>query len=139
MAEPVTEENPLRELFDNPPVEEPAGQYSEMFGADEDQRSLALAFASQAPGETIRPEDALGDEALEGTLPGDPAVASEFAAAWDWGMTPSQRADMLARTAFDREMKGFIDGATELCVKPPVDPFEYARQTIAAREARHGR
>lgn len=99
--------------------------------APDDEREQALAMQASLPADLVNPADVLGDEAWNAALQedylahGDRALAG-FRSAWEWGMTPQQRADALARVALDREMNAFIDAASGLAVKPPVDPEEFA-------------
>ena len=67
---------------------------------------------------------------------GGEMAAADFRARWDWEMTPQQRADMLANVALEREMKAYIDAASDAAAKPPVDPVEFAGRIAAARMER---
>lgn len=106
--------------------------------APDDEREQALALQASLPSDLVSPADVLGDEQWGAALQedfmanGENALA-KFQSMWEWGLTPQQRAAALADVALQREMTAFIDGASGLAVKPPVDPEEFA---IAIRERR---
>lgn len=114
--------------------------FPSMYEAPDAERMDALALQASLPSDYTSPADALGDEAwaelerrdmVEGT-----DSLSQFRLEWDWNMTPAQRADALANVALQREMAAFVDRASDLAVKPPVDPVEYAGRVREARAAR---
>lgn len=99
--------------------------------APDDEREQALALQSTLPADLVDPADVLGDEEWSAEVQEDYLASGEralakFRSTWEWGMTPQQRASALARVALDREMNAFIDAASGLAVKPPVDPEEFA-------------
>lgn len=106
--------------------------------APDDEREQALALQASLPSDLVNPSDALGEEQWNAALQedfmanGENALA-KFQSTWDWGLPLQQRAAALADVALQREMTAFIDGASGLAVKPPVDPEEFA---LAIREHR---
>lgn len=115
--------------------------FSQMPDASDDERVSALALQASLPSEFTQPADALGDDVWGSLVQQDLAgggemAAADFRARWDWEMTPQQRADMLANVALEREMKAYIDAASDAAAKPPVDPVEFAGRIAAARMER---
>lgn len=115
--------------------------FSQMPDAPDDERVSALMLQASLPADYTQPADALGDDVWESLVQQDLAgggemATADFRARWDWEMTPQQRADMLANVALEREMKAYIDAASDAAAKPPVDPGEFAGRIAAARMER---
>lgn len=112
--------------------------------APDDVREQALAMQATLPADLVNPADVLGDETWgaalqEDLLAGGENALANFRSVWEWSMTPQQRADAIARVAAQREMDAFIDKATGMAAKPPVDPEKFAatiRETRAERARR---
>lgn len=109
--------------------------------APDDERMAALAEQAMLPSDLVNPADAMGDEEWETAVNDDFAggganALAEFQTAWDWDMTPAQRASALADVAFRRESAAFVDGASDLMAKPPVDPEAFAADVRARRAER---
>ena len=109
--------------------------------APDDERMAALAEQAALPSDLVNPADAMGDAEWEQAVNGDFAggglnALAEFQARWDWDMTPAQRASALADVAFRRESAAFVDDASSLMARPPVDPEEYAAEVHARRAER---
>lgn len=107
----------------------------------DDDRAAVLMEQATLPSDLVDPADALGDERWRATVDedlmgmGENALA-DFQYGWDWGMTPAQRASALADVALQREIDSFVDEASNLAVKPPVDPQEFAARTLERRAER---
>lgn len=114
--------------------------FSSMYEAPDAERMNALALQASLPSDYTNPADALGDEAWAQLVQRDLVEGtdslSQFRLDWDWNMTPAQRADALANIALQREMAAFVDKASDLAVKPPVDPVEFAARVREARAER---
>ena len=107
----------------------------------DDDRAAVLMEQATLPSDLVNPADAVGDEEWDTSVNGDFAggglnALAEFQARWDWDMTPAQRASALADVAFRRESAAFVDDASSLMAKPPVDPEEYAAEVHARRAER---
>lgn len=99
--------------------------------APDDERGQVLASQALLPSDLVNPAEVLGDETWNSALADDIVTGGEnaladFQSAWEWSMTPQQRADAIANVVFQREMDSFIDRASGMAAKPPVDPVEYA-------------
>lgn len=115
--------------------------FSQMYGAPDAERAEALAVQASLPSDFVDPADAVGDAEWRGLVDADIAEMGEGALAdfrtrWDWEMTPAQRAAALADVAFRREADALVDDASSFAAKPPVDPQEYAAQTLERRAER---
>ena len=107
--------------------------------SDDDDRQATLAEQAQLPSDLVDPRDVMGDEwdrqvMLDPT--GGVNAFAGFSYTWDWMMTPGQRAEALADTALRHEMASLVDDASNLAVKPPVDPAEFAGEVSARRAER---
>ena len=107
----------------------------------DDDRAYELARQASLPAELVNPADALGDDEWKRRVDedilgmGENAVI-EFGYEWNWEMTPGQRASALADVALRREVASFVDDASSLAAKPPVDPMEFAAKTRERRAER---
>lgn len=107
----------------------------------DDDRAIVLMEQATLPSDLVNPADALGDERWQATVDedlmgmGEDALA-DFQYGWDWEMTPAQRASALADVALQREIDSFVDEASNLAAKPPVDPQEFAAQVRERRAER---
>ena len=107
----------------------------------DDERAAVLMEQATLPSDLVDPADALGDERWRTMVDedlmgmGENALA-DFQYGWDWGMTPAQRAGALADVALQREIDSFVDEASNLAAKPPVDPQEFAARTLERRAGR---
>jgi hypothetical protein len=115
--------------------------FPQMYEATDAERSEALALQASLPSDYTQPADALGDDAWAELVRSDAAnlgaaAEADFRFRWDWEMTPSQRAAALADIALQREMNAFIDKASGMAAKPPVDPVEFAAGVRARRAER---
>lgn len=107
----------------------------------DDARAAVLAEQATLPSDLVDPADALGDDRWRALVDSDilgmgENARAEFSAEWDWGMTPAQRASALADVALGREISAFVDEASGLAAKPPVDPVEFAGRVAEARMER---
>lgn len=114
---------------------------SKMWDSPDDERAFALADQASLPSDLVNPADAMGDarwkEAVDADLMGMGENAlNDFRYRWDWEMTPAQRAAALADVALQREMDSFVDAASDLAAKPPVDPQEFAAAMLGRRAER---
>jgi hypothetical protein len=105
--------------------------FQQMYDATDDEREQALALQASLPSDYTQPADALGDDMWAEMVRRDAAnlgsaAEEDFRFRWDWEMTPQQRAAALADVALQREMNAFIDKASGMAAKPPVDPVEFA-------------
>jgi len=107
----------------------------------DDDRAYELARQASLPAELVNPADALGDDEWKRRVDEDVLgmgenAAIDFGYEWNWEMTPGQRASALADVALRREVASFVDEASSLVAKPPVDPMEFAAKTRERRAER---
>lgn len=108
--------------------------------APDDVRAAALAAQAQLPSDLVDPRDVMGPEAWDREVlfdrTGGIAARADFDFRWDWQTTPGQRAAALADRALAVETGAFVDAASDLAVKPPVDPAAFADRIRSMRAER---
>ena len=108
---------------------------------DSETRAFMLAQAAEAPSTYINPEAVIGADEWRRQVQADRDNAgakalTDFRTAWDWHMTPGQRAQALVDTSFRSTMGSLVNDFAKSVDTPYVDPEVAAQKILDARMRR---